>query len=61
MSTNKKVLVRDTAVTNRTFKYSKNDSNLSFTCRTDVKQHLKDFLELLDAAADDVQKEIDKK
>lgn len=57
----KKVLTRDTAVVNRTFKYHKNDSDLSFTIRIDVKQHLKDFLDILIAAADDVEDELAKK
>lgn len=45
----------------RTFSYKRNDTQLSFTLRTDIKQQLKDFLEILNAAAADVAEEIEKK
>jgi hypothetical protein len=39
----------------RTFTYSRNNTNLSFTLRTDIKQELKDFLELLKNAVVEVE------
>lgn len=52
---------RDTAVRNRTFNYSKGACKLNFVLRTDIKQELKDFLECLKVAAQDVQAELDTK
>lgn len=44
----------------KTFKYSKGVTNLSFTLRIDIKQELKDFLELLERAVEDVKIQLDK-
>ena len=56
----------DSSVVNRRFAYTKNtgaknEVRLSFTLRTDIKQELKDFLELLEAATKEVKEEIEKK
>ena len=40
------------------FAYSRNGVNLSFTLRVDIKQELKDFLELLKTAVVEVETEI---
>ena len=40
----------------RTFAYNKGNVNLSFTLNIDTKSELKDFLELLKTAAEDVAK-----
>lgn len=45
----------------RSFSYRRNDTQLSFTLRVDIKQQLKDFLEILNAAAKDVAEELEKK
>ena len=49
----------------RSFAYSKGEGakmvNLSFVLRIDVKDELVDFLELLEAAVEDVKEEIAKK
>jgi hypothetical protein len=47
-------------IKNRTFSYSKGKVNLSFTLRTDTKDELKVFLELLEVAVLEVQEEIEK-
>lgn len=54
-------LKRDTGVINRKFDYVKGKVHLDFTLRIDIKQELKDFMEILCAAVEDVQKELDKK
>lgn len=48
----------DSKVRNRTFSYTKGEVNLNFTLRTDIKQQLKDFLELLEIAVKEVKEEI---
>lgn len=48
-------------VERKEFAYSRNNVNLSFTLRTDIKQELKDFLELLKAAQIEVENEIKQK
>jgi len=42
----------------KTFSYSKGSTLLSFSLRTDVKNQLIDFKELLEAALLDINKEI---
>jgi len=44
----------------RTFDYNQNGVRLNFTLRIDVKQELKDFLELLKLAEKEVEEEINK-
>ena len=48
----------DTAVVRREFRYEGEGVTLAFSLRIDVKKELKTFLELLKAAAVDVEKEI---
>lgn len=55
-----KVIQSDASDT-RTFSYRVDKVSLSFTLRTDIKQELKDFRMLLEAALLDVDKEINKK
>lgn len=45
----------------KNFSYSKGNCNLNFVLRTDIKQELKDFLELLKVAAKEVEEELTKK
>lgn len=45
-------------IENKTFSYSKNKVNLSFTLRIDQKQELKDFKDLLQEAIKDIDKEL---
>lgn len=45
---------------NKTFSYKRNGVELDFTLRIDIKQQLKDFLELLKEAQKDVESEITK-
>lgn len=47
--------------TNRNFEYSKGDVSLKFSLRTDTKNQLKDFLEILKVAIKEVEEEINKK
>lgn len=58
--TNTKIVQRDTGVVQRQFKYSLDGVNLDFTLRIDVKKELKDFLELLKIAEQDVSEELNK-
>jgi len=59
MTTKNKPVVRDNT-TSKKFSYEKNGVVLDFTLRNDIKQQLKDFLELLHAAMTDVAEEIQK-
>lgn len=56
-----KILHRDTAELRRQFSYNKGSCNLSFSLRVDIKQELKDFKEILEAALADIEAELDKK
>ena len=47
--------------TSKNFSYSKGKIGLNFTLRTDIKQEMKDFLDLLKVAQKEVLEEIDKK
>ena len=58
MSIFKKVKTNNTIQKN--FSYSKGSVSLSFSLRTDIKQELKDFIELLKIAQEEVNKEIKK-
>jgi len=51
--------VKTNNVTNKTFNYAKGKVTLNFTLRTDVKNELKDFLELLKVAQEEVKNEIE--
>lgn len=44
--------------TNKTFSFSKGNTSLNFSLRTDIKTDLKDFLELLKVAQEEVENEI---
>lgn len=54
---NKKTLIIKNT-TSKNFSYSKGSRNLNFSLRTDTKTELKDFLELLKVAQEEVEKEI---
>jgi hypothetical protein len=56
---NKKALVSNSS-TNRNFSYSKGKVSLAFTLRTDIKDELKIFKELLEVAILEVKEEIEK-
>ena len=45
-------------VTNKTFNYSKGKVSLRFVLRIDIKTELKDFLELLQRAQEEIEEEI---
>ena len=47
-------------IKNRTFSYTKGKINLNFTLRTDIKDELKIFRELLEVAILEVREEIEK-
>lgn len=57
----KDLIVQRNNTESKKFEYSKGNVNLSFTLRTDIKNELKIFLELLNVATKDVQEELDKK
>lgn len=44
----------------RNFGYKRNNVQLAFTLRVDIKQELKDFLELLKVATEEVTAELEK-
>ena len=52
--------IKTNSTTNRNFSYQKGEVSLSFSLRTDIKNQLKDFLELLNVALLEVKKEIQK-
>ena len=56
---NKKTLVSSNT-TSKNFSFSKGVCSLNFSLRTDIKTELKDFLELLKVAQNEVEKEIKK-
>lgn len=60
MAKSKNTLVSD-FVDRKTFDYKMGICNLNFQLRTDIKQELKDFVEILKKALVDVQAELDKK
>ncbi len=47
--------------TNKNFNYTKGKVSLSFTLRIDIKNELKDFLELLKVATEEVEEELKNK
>ena len=53
--------VKTDNTTSKNFKYSKNKVQLSFTLRVDIKNELKDFLELLKTAVAEVEEELKNK
>jgi len=46
--------------TSKNFSYSKGKVGLNFNLRTDIKQEMKDFLELLEVAQKEVKEELKK-
>ena len=54
---NKKTLITNNT-TSKNFSFSKGVCQLNFSLRTDIKGELKDFLELLKVATENVEKEI---
>lgn len=54
---NKKTLITNNTTT-KNFSFSKGNVALNFNLRTDIKGDLKDFLELLKVAVENVEKEI---
>ena len=56
---NRKSIAEDHSV-KKTFNYTKDGVNLSFTLRIDIKSELTHFKELLEKALDDVIEEIKK-
>lgn len=55
--TDKKILQTNNT-TSKNFSYSKGDVSLNFSLRTDIKQQLKDFLEILKVAIKDVEEQL---
>jgi hypothetical protein len=53
---NKKLITNNT--TSKNFFFSKGNVSLNFNLRNDIKGDLKDFLELLKVATENVEKEI---
>lgn len=56
----RKKILKNSSTTSKKFSYSKGDVNLIFDLRTDIKQQLKDFYELLEIATKEVKKELEK-
>lgn len=57
---NKKNLISNNT-TSKNFSYAKDKVSLNFNLRTDIKQELKIFKELLIKALDDVSEELERK
>ena len=55
----KKIIKKD-HMDSRTFRYQLGEVSLTFSLRTDVKQNMKDFLELLVMAQGEVKEELNK-
>ncbi len=55
----KKTLIKNT-IENKTFSYSKGKVKLNFVLRIDIKEEMKNFIELLQEAKTDVQTQLDK-
>ena len=60
MTKRNRKIVKSENTTSRNFSYSIGAVSLNFTLRTDKKQDLKDFAELLKVAIDEVELEINK-
>jgi len=60
MSIFDKKIVKTNNTTSKNFDYSKGDVSLKFSLRTDIKQQLKDFSEILKVAILEVDNEIAK-
>lgn len=56
----KKILQKDSTVS-RKFAYVLGNVSLNFTLRIDIKQELKDFIEILKTAQRDIEEELNKK
>lgn len=54
----RKNTLQNNSTTQKNFSYTKGNVSLNFNLRTDIKQDLKDFLELLKVAVLEVEKEI---
>lgn len=54
---NKKIVIANNT-SSKNFSYQKGNCRLNFSLRNDIKGELKDFLELLKIAQEDVEKEI---
>ena len=52
--------IKNNSTTQKNFSFTKGNVSLSFNLRTDIKDELKDFLELLKVATLEVNKEIEK-
>ncbi len=58
---NLKKVLQAAATSTREFNYMLGDVNLKFSLRTDIKQQLKDFSQILERALEDVKAELAKK
>lgn len=58
---NQKKILQTNNTTSKSFNYQKGDVSLAFSLRTDIKQQMKDFQELLTVAQKDLKEELDKK
>lgn len=55
-----KKILKTNNTTSKNFSYSLGEVTLAFSLRTDIKQQLKDFTELLKVAAKEVSEELEK-
>lgn len=55
-----KEILKNESTRTKNFNYSKGNTRLAFNLRTDIKQELKDFLELLEFAVSEVKDELEK-
>lgn len=54
-----KGVVSSNNTTSKNYSYSKNNVNLNFTLRTDVKKEQKDFLELMKRAVRELESDLE--
>lgn len=50
-----KNIIKNEVVDRKTITYSKGNMNCSFTFRTDIKQEMKDLIEILETAKKDIE------
>jgi len=50
--------IKKESIVSKTFSYSKGKVSLNFTLRIDIKQEMKDFVELLKVALEELENEI---
>lgn len=61
MTSNNKLVLQRTPTETKKYAYAQGNVTLDFKLRTDIKAELKDFLNLLRAAVEDVTEDLEKR